>query len=92
MEPQPTPREQPHPVLGRIKITLLARAVVTDADVRAALNRHLETHQGKFVTSGPTSGDGVCLLSSHRSDQGDKFWVLTETHHQATSVLLPAEY
>ncbi len=92
MEPQTTPREQSHPVLGRIRITPLAGAVLTDADVRTALDRHLETHQGKFEPSGPTNGDGVCLLSSHRSAAGEKFWVLTETHHHATSVLLPSEY
>jgi hypothetical protein len=84
-----------HAPLGRIMITEHAKQVVTDADVLAALERHLETHREKFVTNRPKEGgppEDVQLLSSHRTREGKKFWVLTHSVHRITTLLLPSEY
>jgi hypothetical protein len=83
--------EPAHSPLGRIMITQRASHVVTDEDIRAALERHLETHREKFPANGLPS-EGVQLLSSHRTTTGEKFWILTDCGHHATTLLLPSEY
>lgn len=83
--------ETAHSALGRIMITQRASQIVTDADMRAALERHRETHRGKFPSEGAPSED-VQLLSSHRTKDGDKFWVITHVGHHVTTLLLPSEY
>jgi len=35
---------------------------------------------------------GFRLLSSYRTNAGDKLWVITESDRSATSVILPSEY
>jgi hypothetical protein len=97
MEPTNASRELHHPVLGRIRITSRACAVVTDAEAQAALARHLETHRGKFTflakdSPAATMGEDSQLLSSHRTGVGDKFWILTHTRHRTTTAMLQTEY
>ena len=83
--------ETAHSALGRIMITQLASQIVTDADMRAALARHRETHRGKFPSEAAPPEE-VQLLSSHRTLAGEKFWVLTHVGHHVTTLLLPTEY
>jgi hypothetical protein len=34
----------------------------------------------------------VPLLSSHRTNAGDKLWIITESDRSVTTLLLPEEY
>ena len=36
--------------------------------------------------------DGFRLLSSYRTNAGDKLWIITESDRSATTLLLPEEY
>ena len=82
-------------LLGQILVTEQAGRIVTDAEVLSALDRHQETHRGKFVANPSKEGsqpEDVQLLSSHRTHGGEKFWVLTDAGHRITTLLLPSEY
>ena len=86
-----TETDPAHAPLGRIMITERAKQVVTDADVLSALERHLETHRRKFPCKDAPPED-LQLITAHRTQAGDKFWVLTNSLHCATTLLLPSEY
>ena len=86
-----TEADPAHAPLGRIMITERAKQVVTDEDVLSALERHLETHRRKFPCK-DAPPEEVQLLSSHRTQAGEKFWVLTHVGHHVTTLLLPTEY
>ena len=83
--------------LGRIVATPGAVASVTAEEAAEALNRHMHGDWGDVSPQDWESNDaafdeGERLLSSYRTDNGVKFWVITEADRSATTVLLPEEY
>jgi len=83
--------------LGRTVITTGASEVLSDYDVASALIRHQSYDWGDVSDADKKANynavkDGERILSSYRSAEGEKFWVITEWDRSATTVLLPDEY
>jgi hypothetical protein len=83
--------------LGQVVITQNARAVLSDADVRAAIKRHVAGDWGELDEADKAENEfslqqGFRLLSSYRAADGTKFWIITEADRSATTVLLPEDY
>lgn len=82
---------------GQIAITSGARDVLDDVTVRRALSRHLSGDWGDVDREDWERNDKalICaerLLSVYRSEQGVRFYVITEHNRIATTILLPDEY
>jgi hypothetical protein len=83
--------------LGRVFSTPGALAALTREEMSNALARH---HRGDWGDVGHhdwqenelSLREGFRLLSAHRSEKGEKFWVITEANRSVTTVLLPSEY
>jgi hypothetical protein len=66
------------------------------------LNRHLQREQGDLCAedhelNGEALKDGSRILSSYKTSEGVKVWLITEAkdgngHRSATTLLLPEEY
>lgn len=70
-------------------------AAISEADMEAALNRHLSGDWGDLCPEDRDANDralreGTRLLSSYSSSEGETFWIITEWDRSATTVLLPA--
>lgn len=83
--------------LGQVVSTPGAQAALTRQDIEKALSRH---HQGDWGDVGrhdwraneDALTEGFRLFSVYRTEQGEKFWVITEADRTSTCVLLPSEY
>lgn len=83
--------------LGQLVSTRGALAALTRQDMEKALARH---HQGDWGDVGrhdwraneEALTEGFRLFSVYRTEQGEKFWVVTEADRSSTCVLLPEEY
>lgn len=83
--------------LGRVVITRAALDILSDADVRGALDRHAAGDWGELDDHDRAENElslrqGFRLLSSYTSASGTTFWVITEADRSATTVLLPSDY
>ena len=83
--------------LGRLIQTSRALATLSPEDVLAALRRHAKGDWGELDPEDWKANeqallDGTRLLSVYRSHQGQRFYVITELDHSATTVLLPEDY
>jgi hypothetical protein len=61
------------------------------------LARHAIGHWGELDQSDVSENEysmahGFRLLSSYRTDAGEKLWIITEADRSATTLLLPEEY
>lgn len=89
---------QPHRFAhGQIAITSGARAVLDDTTVRRALSRHLNGDWGDVDREDWARNDnalacGLRIVSVYRSEEGVKFYVITEHNRTVTTILLPDEY
>lgn len=82
---------------GALGITPGAKAVLLDADVMAALARHLAGDWGELDEHDWQENElslqrGFRLLSAYQSSEGVKFWIITEADRSSTTILLPEEY
>lgn len=83
--------------LGRLVATSNAQATLSHGDILNALERHSAGDWGEVC---PEDGEenelslreGFRLLSVYRSNDGVKFWVITEADRSSTTVLLPEDY
>jgi hypothetical protein len=78
-------------------ITAHAQSVLSNEDVLLALSCHVRGDWGELGVEDKATNDralviGERLLSSYRTVDGMKFWIITEWDRSATTVLLPEDY
>jgi hypothetical protein len=85
--------------LGQILATPGALAALQKAgqDPHDFLARHVACDWGDLSDEDQHENDysvenGFRLLSSYRTNAGDKLWIITEADRSATTLLLPEEY
>ena len=83
--------------LGKVVATPGALASVPDICIYTALGRHMLGDWGNVCEEDKRLNDyaaahGERVLSSYRSADGTKFWIITEPDRSYTTVLLPDEY
>jgi hypothetical protein len=85
--------------LGRIVATPGALAALKRAKQSAAcfVSRHAIGDWGELEPSDVAENEysvahGFRLLSSYRTDAGDRLWIITEADRSAITLLLPEEY
>jgi hypothetical protein len=85
--------------LGQVVATAGALAALERAKQPAAcfVSRHAIGDRGELEPTDVAENEysvahGFRLLSSYRTDAGDRLWIITEADWSATTVLLPEEY
>jgi len=83
--------------LGKIVATPDALAHVTQADIMAALLRHVVGDWGDVCAGDKQANDqavieGTRILSVYYAANGTKFWLMTESDRSSSTVLLPEDY
>ena len=83
--------------LGRVVITANALQTVNSDDVLTSLNRHITGDWGDLEEEDRQVNEsalrsGGRLLSAYRDGTGKRFWIITESDRQSTTVLLPEDY
>ena len=83
--------------LGQIVITQTASAHLPRSEVLRALARHARGDWGDLVETDRDENEysllADCrLLSAYQTEDGQKFWIITEADRSATTVLLPEDY
>jgi hypothetical protein len=82
--------------LGQVVITPNALEKLKSDDILNALKRHIVGDWGELDDEDRQTNDealqsGDRLLSAYRSG-GTKFWIITESTREVTTVLLPEDY
>ena len=83
--------------LGQVVITANARNILTDLDINMALKRHQSGDWGELCDEDKRANEDALknsdrILSVYRSSNGKKFWIITESDRQYTTVLMPEDY
>jgi hypothetical protein len=83
--------------IGRIMATPGVLAVVSEAELSEALSRHADGDWGEVGDEDRKANDdalrdGTRILSAYRTQDGTKFWIITEADRSSTTALLPEEY
>jgi hypothetical protein len=83
--------------LGRLVITPSAMAEIHPHEVVRALARHSRGDWGELGAEDWRENDrclhcGGRLLSAYRTEQGARYWIITEADRSVTTVLLPEDY
>jgi hypothetical protein len=91
--------KQPAFDLGQIVATPAALAVLRKAGQQPCefLTRHVNREWGDLSDVDRKENDyslehGFRLLSSYRTNVGDRLWIITESDRTVTTILLPEEY
>lgn len=95
MPTQTTPNV--HFALGRTVITRGALEKLPNKAVLCGIARHTQGDWGDLCAEDKQANDdalqhGARLLSAFHTDDGQKFWIITEADRSVTTVLLPEEY
>jgi len=82
--------------LGQVVITPNALEKLNSDDILNSLNRHVVGDWGELDEEDRQTNDealqsGSRLLSAYHSG-GTKFWIITESTREVTTVLLPEDY
>jgi len=82
---------------GQLVITTNAHAQLSETDVQQAVGRHLAGDWGDCSPEDREANDlalldGSRLFSVYHTEDGRKFWIITEADRSATTVLLPEDY
>ena len=90
---EPTSKFSP----GRIAITANAASLLSGPDLTTALRRHLRGDWGDLGFSDRQQNErallgGGRLFSAFRSQEGERFYVITEPDRSGTTLLLPEDY
>jgi hypothetical protein len=92
-------KKQPAFDLGQIVATPGALAALQKAGQEPGdfLTRHVNREWGDLSNEDQKDNDyslehGFRLLSSYRTNAGDKLWIITESDRSLTTLLLPSEY
>ena len=83
--------------LGQVVITQGALNDLPAEEVQASLLRHAEGDWGDVCKGDWALNDEALehesrLMSSYRTKQGIRFWIITEWDRSVTTILLPLEY
>ncbi len=83
--------------LGKLTATPGALTALSDAEMQDALNRHANCDWGQLDEHDRAENDralqnGTRVLSAYDSQNGTRFWVITEHDRSVTTILLPQEY
>lgn len=83
--------------LGLVVITTNARKVVSQEEAFVALGRHKLCDWGDVCEEDRVSNDrailyGERVLSVYHTQDGIKFWIITEWDRSVTTILLPSDY
>ncbi|MFW5962430.1 MAG: hypothetical protein ACOCQR_02335 [bacterium] len=83
--------------LGRVVITRGAEAELSEEDVDSGIRRHAMGDWGDVVEDDAKMNDEALkhegrIMSVYHSEDGVKFWIITEWDRSATTILLPSEY
>lgn len=83
--------------LGRLAATMNAVASLTPDDILGALTRHARGDWGDLDPEDEQANEralieGERILSAYNSDDGTRFWIITESDRSATTILLPGDY
>ena len=80
--------------LGQTAITDGAGAILTDDDIKSALQRHQTGDFGMAdkKVNNEAIKEGDRILSTYHSSGGEEFWIITEYDRSLTTVLLPEDY
>ena len=83
--------------LGNLLITVKALRAIPEADVNAALKRHVRGDWGDIGEEDRSENDkaleiGARLFSAYVSSKKRKFWIITEADRSQTTVVMPEEY
>ena len=83
--------------LGKVVITLNARAQLLLPDVLDALTRHAQGDWGEVDQEDRVSNElalveDAGLRSVYHATAGQKFWIITEHDRSMTTILLPEDY
>ena len=83
--------------LGRVILTPKARARVSDSEVATALRRHSRAAWGENPRTDWRRRlrpmlDDCRVFSAYRAHNGTLFWIITESDHRLTRVLLPEDF
>jgi hypothetical protein len=92
----------PNPSLAKFRLdhivaTPNALTRLAQDDILAAIQRHQAGDWGDVLEEDRQENElslqqGFRLLSAYSSAQGVKFWIITESNRQTTTVLLPEDY
>ena len=82
---------------GPVEISPRANLELSEEDVFVALLRHISGDWGDLDQHDWKHNDEALewdarLLSQYWSQEGTKFWIITEADRSATTVMLPEEY
>ncbi len=83
--------------LGRVVMTPGVQSSISPLQITDALKRHAKGDWGDVCAEDKRANnqslkDGSRLLSSYKSIDGIKFWIITEADRSITTFLLPEEY
>ncbi len=83
--------------LGQLTATPGALEALSNEEMQSALNRHASGDWGELDQHDRTENaralrDGLRLLSAYDSNNGTRFWIITEHDRSITTILLPKEY
>lgn len=91
--------KQPAFELGQVVATPGALAALQKAGQQPGefLARHVNREWGDLADEDRKENDyslerGFRILSSYRTNAGDKLWIITESDRSVTTLLLPEEY
>ena len=92
-----TVRHAPKFSLGRLCITAAAAQVLSSQEVLQAVARHAAGDWGELDTDDWAANEkalrnGGRLLSVYETNGGSRFYVITESDRQVTTLLLPEDY
>ncbi len=82
---------------GTVVCTLGASEAASRPEMLRLLDRHLRGDWGDVDPEDAKSNEsalkwGERILSSYKTDSGEKLWVLTEHDRSQTTILTPGEY
>ena len=83
--------------LGKLVATTNATDQIPGHEITDGLLRHIDCDWGdvdpeKRVRNNVALMEGSRLLSVYQTEDGEKFWIITEADRSATTILLPEDY
>lgn len=83
--------------LGRLLSTPGALGRVSHGEMLRAIGRHVSGDWGSVCPEDAEANEAAVrerarLLSSYTTEEGVRFWIITEADRSVTTVLLPEEY
>ena len=83
--------------IGKLLITPGALQKIAPEKVQETIGRHVSGDWGEVCEDDSALNDWAMknherILSAYRSNEGDRFWVITEADRSVTTILLPSEY